>query len=443
MDWSPEGARLATGSADSKAAIWDASNGEVVSFYAFEGMVGALLFDPSGRRVLAGDSDGKLLTFDARTGERTSDLRNGPERAAPVAARHPDGERMATGTINGATITWRWDVSDVRLLIPDAPAPEMNYILDAAPSPDGRLVASASRSSGVDLWDPRNGRRLYHVEVPGGAGAVVFSRDGSRLIAAHASGAISVTAVATGHLESLFDAHPAPPDFGLNIEGLLFITALDIHPGGVLLASASADRTIRISEISGARRHVLAGHADHVYDVKFSPDGTILASCSADSTIRLWDVEIGREIAVLRGHHSVVHSICFSPDGALLASASNDCTVRSWDVRRRGPLTTLSKQANVMTAVAYSTDGTRLAAGGGDKGIWILDPMKNREVIRLQGHVGRIKSLRFGFDDALLVSASIDGTVGIWDIAVPTESRSLPRRRGATPAPSQATVINR
>ena len=34
----------------------------------------------------------------------------------------------------------------------------------------------------------------------------------------------------------------------------------------------------------------LEGHTDYVVSVAFNPDGQILASGSADNTIRLWDV---------------------------------------------------------------------------------------------------------------------------------------------------------
>ncbi len=428
IDWSPDGLRIATGSADTKVAVWDVSTGnEVVSYHGFEGMTGAVLFDPDGRRVLGGDSDGKLVTFDVATGERASNLRGAPEHAAFTAARGPDSMHMTVGTVTGMVVVWRWDADDVRLLIPEARAQEMNYILNAAPSPDGVLVASASRSSGVDVWHAWNGQRLYHVRVPGGAGAscVAFSGDGRRLYAAHASGAISITEAATGRMEGSFDAHPEPHGLEPNLDGSLFITALDVHPCGSLLASAAADRTIKIWGTSGGLLHVLHGHEDKVTDVRFSPGGILLASCSSDSTIRLWHVESGREVAILRGHGFGVHGIAFSPDGHRLASASLDHTIRLWDVDARVPLTTLIKQSVVMTAVAYSADGMRLAAGGADKTIWILDPNQNREVVRLQGHVGRIKSLRFGADDRVLVSASIDGTVGVWDVNEPTtEKRS-------------------
>ena len=56
---------------------------------------------------------------------------------------------------------------------------------------------------------------------------------------------------------------------------------------------------------------VLRGHQDYVFAVAFSPDGTRLASASADKTVRLWDAVTGKELAILRGHQGMVLSVVF------------------------------------------------------------------------------------------------------------------------------------
>ncbi|TEU17946.1 MAG: hypothetical protein E3J21_07060 [Anaerolineales bacterium] len=83
------------------------------------------------------------------------------------------------------------------------------------------------------------------------------------------------------------------------------------------------------------------GHTDWVRSVTFSPDGSLLASGSADQTVRLWDVSTGQCLKTLQGHTYLVWSVAFSPDGCTLASGSQDETIKLWDVQTGECLKTL------------------------------------------------------------------------------------------------------
>src|SRR5262249_55603014 len=85
------------------------------------------------------------------------------------------------------------------------------------------------------------------------------------------------------------------------------------------------------------------GHTEGVYSVSFSPDGKRLASASADRTVKVWDATSGQQARTLQGHTGTVSSVAFSPDGKRLASASQDGTVKVWDATSGQEALTIQK----------------------------------------------------------------------------------------------------
>jgi WD40 repeat protein len=92
---------------------------------------------------------------------------------------------------------------------------------------------------------------------------------------------------------------------------------------------------------------VLDHHMEIVNAVAFAPDGRSLATASADRTVLLWDVtdpaRPRRLDTPLTGHIDAVSAVAFAPDGRSLATASADRTMFRWDVgalndRKANPL---------------------------------------------------------------------------------------------------------
>ena len=129
-------------------------------------------------------------------------------------------------------------------------------------------------------------------------------------------------------------------NFGSYVLGVAF------HPTKNLLASCSADKTIKTWDItSGSCLSTLRGEK-RINSVAFSPDGSLIAAGDGNpfandktGTIRLYSTATGDPFgSPLRGHSAVVRSVCFSSDGKQLTSGSEDKTVRNWDLATRASL---------------------------------------------------------------------------------------------------------
>ncbi len=175
--FSPDGKRLATGSADRTARMWDAYTGqELLALSGQMGLINDVAFSPDGMRLATASEDGTARVWDASTGQELQTVIGDVD-----VAFDPEGKRLITGSYDGGTRVW--DIASGKLL--NILSGHMATVNSISISPGGEQLATASNDGTAKVWDFATGEEL--LTLTGHTGAVIgvaFSPDGTRLITA-------------------------------------------------------------------------------------------------------------------------------------------------------------------------------------------------------------------------------------------------------------------
>lgn len=276
----------------------------------------------------------------------------------------PDGKTLVSGGSDSAIKLWNLDNQTLMWMYSAG-----NYVIAAAFSPDGQLVAYGIAGGELGILNAASGqitaRQMAHTD---NIASVAFSPDGTRL----ASGSVGGT--------------PDNPDAAIALwvpDTLVRITffidtpplSMNFSPDGRWLAFGSTDYSVKMRDIETNQRLTFGSHDNIVTSVMFSPDGKLLASGSADGRVKVWSVESRQLLATLGGQTTQVYGVAFSPDGKRLAAGGADADgkglIEIWNVEAalqnqpQQPVT-LAGHSQLIRTIAFSPDGKRLASGGRD-----------------------------------------------------------------------------
>ncbi|KAK9840975.1 hypothetical protein WJX81_003475 [Elliptochloris bilobata] len=274
---------------DDGALVWDAANATCLG--ALEGHAAGVRWAAAvaGRRLVTASADRTVMTWALPSGvcEATLPGQQGVRvKSFAVAA---DGRTAVVVLFDSSVAIWDLAAGQQRAVLQrrgerDAAAGHTGGVNAALLTADGARVLTLSKDCTARVWDAATGACL-HVLIghSDGVVAAALSADGRSALTIAYDRSARVWDMASGRCRAVM----VPPGGEQAARGAL-------SADGTLAAVATESGTVQLWDVAaGQPLQVLLGHSTEVTELAFSPDAALLASCSADCSLRIWDARTG------------------------------------------------------------------------------------------------------------------------------------------------------
>lgn len=381
-----DGRLAVSGAAHGLAKVWDLETGaQVHDLRRADNGITALAVSPDGQRVIVGTYG--VRVFDLATGMEPFPLA-GPQCLVPAVKFSRDGEQAITCTgafglpyINDECTLTLWDMrtgAEVATFTGYA-----HRSRTVAVGVDGPLVLTVSNQDAVEVWDPRERKRLHAMRGHTTYVRAAAMTDDARLAVTGADRGSTVQS----------DRQSTPEQ----------------------------DCALRVWDLErGCEVYTLPGHTDTITAIAMTADGSLAVSASEDHTVRVWDLRQGREYCTLTGHSESVRAVAVTPDGRRVVSAASDHTIKVWDphaaaVESHGHAEAHG-HAEKVTAVAAVPDGCRAVSVSEDGTLWVWDARTGAGLAGWRAHEYGASVVIALPDGQHALSGGFGGELKLWDL---------------------------
>ena len=375
--------------------------------------VSALAYSPDGHFYVSGSWDATLRVWHTDTGRLLKKIEAGCGAIYSIAFS-PDGAKLAIGCADGSIRLLRAAAWQEEAVLSGHRGTVLSVSFDFS----GIQLISGSRDHTVRLWGIPSGKetRVFrdHTDT---VTSVTFSPDGLRAASSSTDGTIQVY-----DLKNKFE--PAR-----ELRAKREVTAVRFNADGSQLIS------------SGGKYNYGLGGRDEYGEVRIwnAVTGKVIHTQHFDSIVRALTVDpqsglvyfcisYGARVLDLSnlprfewemktfedgGRHA--YALAIAPKRGLLAVGAGD-SVSQWDVatkmRKKQLLDVLPKTSRAKTSYHSGTQRTAIPVGNE---VVLVSTKSNQRSILLSGHTDAIADLAFSPTGKILATASLDGTVRLWD----------------------------
>ena len=186
---------------------------------------------------------------------------------------------------------------------------------------------TASEDGSIKIWDFNTHRSQRSYDRPSGVNTVVLHPNQSELIAGYDNGLLCLWDLANNSYRT-----------GLQFEDT--VRSVQIAGDASFGVVANNSGIVSMWKIDGNGFNILGkvqAHNTYITKCVLSTEGKLLATCSADKTVKIWQVTPEEEEVMtldkaLIGHKMWVWDAAFTVERSFIATSSSDGTAKLWEV---------------------------------------------------------------------------------------------------------------
>jgi WD40 repeat protein/tRNA A-37 threonylcarbamoyl transferase component Bud32 len=427
--YSPDGALTLRGDAQGAVKLYQSESSQTgKSNMRMVSAVTTVAFSANGRRILAGARDGSISVWDLAAASREPSVRLADAEESVTAISTFGDNRLAIAASRDGKIRI-WD-TDPNQSVRRLHAADFT-VSRALFSPDGLSILSVDGDGQLKLWDAATRFLLLTAgEHEGNVYDVAFAQDGRQAVAGGEDKIVRIWDVHEGRELKKFPAVSAP------IRSIRFSTdnKMVIAGEGPLLtpeelASLGPDKRsykLHVWSIEGQEIQTLTAHTGGVLAIACSPDGKTVLTGGADGQILFWDASTWRQTRALTAERVTINGLAFAGDGTRFVSAGSSSSLTLWDTATGRSLHSYGEYGDEVLCTSVSRDDSLLLAGTdhGDLVLWSLATGGEIHTFG-QAHTWSIYGAEFSPKGDLVVSASADSDIGIWELSRAETDRRL------------------
>lgn len=427
--FSPDGRKMIAGYEEGNIArMWDIRRRDIHTiFRGHESLISSIAFAPDGRTIITGGWDQMGILWTDK-GDVIKRLVGHQQRINSVS--YTKNNFAVTCSADGVFNIWNLNPLSQDQVYCPARVRAM-----AVSDQQSQIAYSVYGEHGiVYLWDPIAQKRdtirqplQYRGDKAADIVALRYSDDGSQLSIAAQNWLTTLVDVKTGKLvqeyRGGYKGLPITPS----------IVATDVSDRYLLLADKEKKQVV-LHDRKDPSKFLQLKHPGRIFAAKFSPDNSRVLTGCEDGNAYLWDISKAvPTYRLLKGHAARVIALDFSPDGKYILTGSYDNSALLYELDRnvKGVLIPLfslegitatfkGHSANINDVSFSNNSGTngiyRFVTGSSDRTAkyWKLSNGNLEEVPSVMRHLGEIVAADFLPGDSLIVTASYDESIQVW-----------------------------